>query len=450
MAIQHWMTFGTFAEQRYYIYPNPATYDGIIFNGNMATHAPDGLAGFLIEKTRPKMPYIIDPLTHAFQHDPTFVSSKKKDGTVEIKAPIKTLSSIFGEPIASIAGNRPLLPNDLVNEDLLKAFTERVLDFQKDQLSLRMEGSEVNQKYLEHTADELTPTALVAPYFYMTETSYSSWLPLMVKAVQFAKGLAKYEGLSIYSSIVISQGIILDDDIINEIVAEMRKSGADGYLFWVDGLDEQSAGGAELKGMLKLAKGLRGDGKALINLHGGYFSLLAAGGRFDFSYFTGVAHGAEFGESRKVIPVGGGIPIAKYYLRALHKRVKYNDATFFLSTKGFLANANTFHSNVCDCEECKATLNGDAANFILFGITDSKPIQRANGFVTLDYPTKETKEHCLKHFLQSKVWEYNIAVTKTKEELIADLDNAYNDFLASTGLEYISYLQIWKRVLTTA
>ena len=92
MPIDHWMMFGTFAEQRHFTYPTKDTYNGAIINGNMAAHAPDGLAVFLLEKTS-NLPYIIDPLTHAFQHDPEMICT----GDGEPKSSIKALGDAFGD-----------------------------------------------------------------------------------------------------------------------------------------------------------------------------------------------------------------------------------------------------------------------------------------------------------------------------------------------------------------
>lgn len=449
MAINHWMTFGTFAEQRYFIYPDKTTYDGIVINGNMATHAPGGLAGFLMEKTREKMPYIIDPLTHAFQHDPAVISSKKDDGTLEVKTPIKTLSEIYGKPISDLLGKRPLLPKDLADEGQYKEFVYKVLQFQKEKLSSRMVETEVNKKYLEHSESDLLPVALVCPYFYMTESTYKLWLPFMVTALKFAREFDDFNGIKIFTSIVISQGIILKENIITDMVQQLSEANADGYLIWVDGLDEHTAGGQELEGLLKLAEGLRSNNtKELINLHGGYFSLLAAGGKFKQSYFSGVAHGPEFGETRAVIPVGGGIPIAKYYIKKLHNRIKYADALSYFNTKGWLISAEIFHEEICNCRECRDVIDNNPDNFKFYGITDSKPVKRRNGFVTIDYPTKETKEHCLKHYLNMKKEEYTFASNSSKEILIEDIQTSIDQFGEITGLEYISYLEIWKDVLT--
>ncbi len=59
-----------FAEQNFFAYPTPDTYQGVIINANMAAYAPAGIAAFLLEKTAAKTRYVVDPLTHAFQHDP--------------------------------------------------------------------------------------------------------------------------------------------------------------------------------------------------------------------------------------------------------------------------------------------------------------------------------------------------------------------------------------------
>lgn len=446
MAIQHWMSFGTFAEQKYYIYPDKKTYFGIIFNANMTSHAPAGLAGFLSEKADPSTKYIIDPLTHAFQHDILTICSKKKDGNIEIKAPYKALATEYGNPVKEILGSRPITSEDLYDDEVLYEFSTNVLNYQKKQLSIRIFESDVNRKYLQQNETELQPYALIAPYFFMTEVTYKEWLPLMVKAIKHAKVNEEFTNCKIFGSIVISQGIVMDSDIIEEIVNSFQDCGADGYLFWVDGLNEQSAGRKELNGVLELAKGLRNGNREVINLHGGYFSLIASGGQFREQCYTGVAHGAEFGESRTVVPVGGGIPIAKYYMRLLHKRVKYSEAIFFLKSKGWLDSSELFHANVCDCRECRETLNGNPDNFVLYGISDTKPVRRGSTFINIDYPTQETKERCLKHFLESKKVEYEFAEAATGEEIISNLRKGFELFKGTTGKDYIAYLAIWAKL----
>jgi hypothetical protein len=454
MAIQHWMTFGTFAEQRYFIYPSASTYYGIIINGNMAAHAPDGLAAFLLEKTREKIPYIIDPLTHAFQHDPTKLLTSKKDGTMEIKSSILGLAEHYGGIVKTILGSRPILPKDFNNannDEPLINFVTSCLNFQKNQLAVRMAGSEVNLKYLEHEITDLVPYALVSPYFFMTESTIDLWLPIMIRGLKIAKEISAFDTDKIFASLVLSQGVIVRNDLIQKIIDSFNSIDVDGFLIWIDNLDEHYAGGEELKGLIKLARGLNRGSREVINLHGSYFSILASGDKFGDPSFSGVAHGPEFGESRPVMPVGGGIPIAKYYLKNLHNRIRYTDALNFLLAKNWLKSSKIYYENVCNCDECTMNVIKDNIdNFKLFGVSDSKPVKRGRGYVTLDYPTKETKEHCLRHYLQIKNWEFEFASTASKNELLQNLEKGKRDFEEIAGLEYVSYLDIWKTVLTSS
>jgi hypothetical protein len=128
MPIEHWMMFGTFAEQRHFIYPTPETYKGVVINGNMAAYAPDGLAAFLLERTN--LTYLIDPLTHAFQHNPSFVLGDDN----EPKSSITKLARQYdpeSEHIHSLIGKKPLLPRHFDGDGVLSEFVRRCLEFQQ-------------------------------------------------------------------------------------------------------------------------------------------------------------------------------------------------------------------------------------------------------------------------------------------------------------------------------
>jgi hypothetical protein len=440
MPIDHWMMFGTFAEQRHFVYPTKETYQGAIINGNMAAHAPDGLAAFLLEKTD-SLRYIIDPLTHAFQHDPDFITGK--DG--EAKTSIKALANIYGAPTAATVGKRPVRPADFENEEVLRQFVRNCLHFQNRQLADLMAGSDA-MKYLDDDPAALHPYALISPYFYMTETTYRHWLPVTVRAARVAR--EEYGEARLFASVVVSQGVMLNAVARTVIVDTLNGEDLAGYLLWVDNLDEQQAGGPELQGLLALARGLRADGeREVINLHGGYFSVLSAG-VLGAGAMTGVTHGPEFGECRSVVPVGGGIPIARYYVPQLHARVRYRDAVRFFSAKGWLDDAATFHASVCDCPECVGTLSGDAERFTAFGKGNVKDVKRGSGIVRIEYPTSETKLHCLRHYLHRKAREYRFSETATREQIIADLHEGRESFEDVIGLEGVGHLQLWEETLT--
>lgn len=442
MPIEHWMMFGTFAEQKHFAYPSDSSYAGVLVNGNMAAYAPDGIAAFLMERTR-NLDYVIDPLTHAFQHDPGAVL----DAEGKPKKALLALATEYGELAAQIIGQRPMLPSDLADTGILDDFVDRVLEFQRTYVSSRMSNNP-NAKYLGEENACRGPLALIPPYFYLTETSLAEWLPLMKKAAERAV-VNKRNGEKLYMSIVVSQGLILGEGQRKDLADQVRQTGCDGFFLWVDNLDENQAGGPELQGLIHLAACLRGsDQRPVVNRHGGYFSVMAAGVAGNHA-FSGVMHGPEFGEFRSVVPVGGGIPIARFYIPQLHSRVKYRAALRYLQRKGWLADASTFHSNVCDCRACQEVIGDDANRFTRYGESVSKTVNRRYGPVAMEFPTPETKLRCLRHYLQRKGREYEFCGASTKQRTLDDLESGVAAFESVSGREGVDHLRLWKSVLTT-
>lgn len=440
MSVNHWMTFGTFAEQRYFIYPNKDAYYGVIINANMAAHAPDGLAAFLLEKTA-EYRYIIDPVTHAFQHDPSAVT----DSNGVVRSSIRKMAEAYGEPFVRIVGEEPLRPRVLADKSATRDFVKRCLDFQREQLARPMAEADA-LKYLDPGTD-LRPFALVAPYFYMTETTLGQWIPVSRLCVEMALDL-KGE-CRLFACIVVGQGVVTNSKARNEIVARFGSLGVDGFLLWVDDLDEYEAGTDELSGLLDLARRLGGNGKRqVINLHGGYFSILGAG-VLGNGALTGVAHGPEFGEHRAVVPVGGGIPIARYYIPKLHHRTRYRDALAILRAKKWLSSsAKDFHTNVCGCDACKQALQGDVDNFSRFGESIIRTVKRKRGMVRMAFPTSDAKLFCLMHYLQVKQAEYAFAGSASKRQVLDELRAGRALFEDAAGLEGVAHLERWEQVLS--
>ncbi len=439
MPVEHWMLFGTFAEQSYFEYPSKGTYRGIVINANMAAYAPSGLGAFLLERTA-GVRYVIDPLTHAFQHDPDAITDKHG----ELKPSVANLAEAYGEPVASLVGKRPVQPEDFEGR-ALQGFVDRCLRFQASQLKTRMEDSK-SAKYLDGQ-EEFDPHALVAPYFYMTEGTLEDWLPINAQAAKIAcqvRGSAS----QIWPSVVVSQGVVTSRECRQHVVDAYKDLPVSGFLLWVDDLDEQDASGAELRGLLDLASGLRQNGsRSVLNLHGGYFSVLAASALGGHA-LSGVAHGPEFGEHREVVPVGGGIPIARYYVPQLHSRVRYRDALRMFSAARWLTSAEVFHAEVCDCDECTRVLDGDPANFREFGEGTVKSVRRRHGIVRIEFPTGDTKLRCLRHYLQRKYREYVAAAAADEDVLLKNLELAESKFRDVGGLDTVAHLRLWRRVLS--
>lgn len=84
--------------------------------------------------------------------------------------------------------------------------------------------------------------------------------------------------------------------------------------------------------------------------------------------------------------------------------------------------------------------------FHLFGEGNARTVKRGARFVRMEYPTRETKERCLKHYLNCKKAEYKLVSKSSKEELREHLKSSKDKFKAYYG-EEISYLDVWGKVL---
>lgn len=439
MPIEHWMMFGTFAEQKHFIYPTPDTYTGVIINANMVAHAPDGLAVFLLENTN--LTYFVDPMTHAFQHNPSFVLNP--DG--EAKASITALALAYdpkGRHIFPLVGKKPVTPADFDGSNVLEEFVECCIKFQRRTLVDAMQQADAI-KYVNWVELKLAPHALISPYFYLTEANYESWLPFQLRCSGIAREIVRDERL--YAGIVISRGLLTNETKRQRVAEALLTTSVNGFVLWVDDFDEQQTGENELRAFVEFCRSLRDNKQRdVINLHGGYFSVLAAGNLGDGA-LTGVTHAPEFGEFRAVVPVGGGIPIARYYIPQLHARVRYREAVRLFNAMGSLKDAESFHRQVCACPACVETLNGDAANFVLFGKGNTREVRRGTGAVRIDFPTTATKMRCLKHYLYRKKFEYAASAERPKEELLAELGEGAETYGAYLG-DGVSYLQSWQSV----
>lgn len=432
------MTFSTFSEQRFFAHPKKNSIKGVVVNANMVAYAPDGLAAFLMERTA-NSTYLIDPQTHAFQHDPAAIRNKED----QVKGSILLLSQQLGEPVASCVNNgRPLRPADFSDDTLLKDFVGRCLTFQRTALSVAMAQCDAN-KYIAQTQQQLEPYRLLSPYFYMTESTAREWLPVCLRLAHAAANAKQHNKL--YVPLVIDKAALVHPKIPQFIASRFKDVNCDGFTIWIDGLNEHESSTTHLKALSDLALELRADGKReVLNLHGGYFSILA-GSTLGKNAFSGVAHGPEFGEFRAVVPVGGGIPIARYYVPQLHARIRYREAADMFRRKGWLNTAAVFHQNVCQCDTCKSVIDGNPSNFVKFGASNAKLVKRGKGYVRMDFPTTTTKENCLCHYLERKHREYADSVAND-DQLIADLEKGIADYEGMFGSETVEHLHTWKRV----
>ena len=450
---KHLIRMGTNSEKKY-CRDFQNQYDAIVINANILAHTTSSMSSFLgCELSKD---FLIDPQTYAFQSYGNLLQSSKSEKTsTNVKKSISSMLTSYGEKIKNIieVEKRSILYNDFLGksgEIFLHELSENVINFQLNTIQNQsLENSEYGE-YIQYELSSntqtvnLKPFALIPPYFYMTENTVDNWIPHNTKAIKYCK--EKFQGESIYAQIVINKEILLNNLILDKIVNEYSLTNADGYFIWIDGFDEKNIGQTYLNNFIYLLKNLNKNNKPIYQIYGSYFSIMLTK-----SYLSGTCHGMEYGEDREVFPVGGGIPVSKFYMPDLHKRLLYRDALKFLLAKGYLINKETYFSNVCNCKTCKQVINNNPEiDFSAFGDFNSTTFKRKAGnkeySVTMDYPTTEAKDLCLKHYLYNKTKEYEYVSSNSWQDLIQQLKEAHTNSCKILG-DDVDYLLTWANVI---
>jgi len=448
----HLVRYGTAADQKYLLDGFLRTYDELVINATMVAHMPSALASFLVTRAKNK-PYFIDPQTHAFQHDVTYLESNSEGRLGEIRRSIQKLIDAYGEPIATAIcqrrdDRRPVQPADFADERTIEGFCDRVVRFQQDAISHEATESDAARYYEFLRASgkfahvQFGPSLVVAPYFYMTAEALSDWLRINVLLAQ--RCLAGVAKRPVGVQVVVSRSILTNRRARATIVAEYAKlrPAPAAFLLWIDDFPETGASEAQLRGFAGLVREL-GAHAPVINLYGGFFSvaLSRCGIRPELA---GVVHGLEYGESRGVIPVGGGIPVAKYYYPALHTRLPFRHAVRAVRAAGGMGTAADFHEKVCGCRECTRVITSDpSAEFMDYGRTKPVRFIRRGVPTAMEYPLPETKDHSVRHFMWSKGREYR--ATMSIGGVLEQLSEAL--VLAAVVGSEAAHCAVWAEVL---
>lgn len=455
--LKHLMRFGTHSEKKYFKdFKN--NYDALIINANMIAHTTNSMSTFLgCELSKP---FIIDPQTYAFQSYAHLLQqnkNKKNESDVKLKKSFHALIENYGDFLNEIIVNqkRSIKSSDFIGEDNklhLSAFCKNVIEYQLYTISKETITNSEYGEYIEYEMENsncsltLRPTFLIAPYFYMTQNTYNNWIDININAINTSKNLVD-ENQQVYAQIVIDKDILLDDTKIQDLCTKYTSSNADGYLIWLDKFDEKEVSDIYLDKFITFLKCLKTSNKPIYQLYGSYFSIILTK-----NIISGVCHGMEYGETRDVYPVGGGIPVSKFYYPALHKRLSYRDALDVLLRMDYLKDKKTYFENVCSCTNCHEIINIPIDDFSKYGDVNSTTFKRKAGnresTVTMDYPTTDAKDLCLRHYLFNKINEFKYVENYSYSQFVEDLNCAYNTYYDILG-DNIDYLTTWSKILST-
>jgi hypothetical protein len=437
------LRYGTAAEQKY-IDGFKENFDALLINGNMLAFAGNAISRAVTDVA---LDYIVDPLTHGFQHDLELLKNEKGD----LKVSIQKMIIEYGDFIAEIiSSGHVITPDDFKNDKSIINFVESVINFQKDYVQ-RTAQTKDYYKYLEYAGIELTPKWLVIPYFCMNARTYREWLNINLKLIQLAKEIFPHRNsYPLAAQIVIEKDILEDPDIIKQIIKGYQKASISPIMLWVDDFSAFECSQSILSNFVSMITNLSGEGISVYNLYGDYFSILLCHPEYK-NGLSGVCHGLEYGEKRAVIPVGGGIPINKFYYPPLHQRLPYREATtLLLKVDGILGvskEPERFYKEICDCPQCHETIGNDIDQFRFYGEANPTIIKGRYGDVTRQFPTQGAKNICIRHFLYSKLTEWSDITKHPLDILIQDLIKAGSRYSKVLGYNNEATFKIWEKVL---
>lgn len=458
--IVHILRYGTVAEKGH-LEKAFSAFDYLSINGNTAAYVSTAISKFIVEKffSNKEKGYFIDPITYAFQNKIELLSSKSKTtGKMNIKKSIMKLIEIYGSPVEKVMTGVPIIPNDFDNKISMDTFTDRVLSFQYDLVYQHINEQDL-QKYLDYVAPnqssnlpQLRPKFLIAPYFYLDTQCmcWKDWLRLNTEFVRLSvqKSTNEYK-LPVFAQIVISKSILLDANALNKTIQAYSTLECDGYTIWIDDLNETEANMSVLIGFIKLLKSLKS--KPVYNMYGGYFSILLT--HKSLGLLNGVSHGLEYGESRMVYPVGGGIPVSKYYYMPLHQRLDFTKAFYVLVYFGAIdpskdnwGDSKKYYNSICKCSQCKSVIKDEMINFIEFESREFYEIQRKNQTLRRKKASSDTRQNCLYHYLLCKMKEFNNVKNETLSTLLKELTDNREYYKSCESLKdgELDYINIWK------
>jgi len=450
----HLARYGIAADQKYLIGNLLNSYDDLVINGRMVAHMAAGLALFLGQRAVGKR-YLMDPETHAFQHGIEYLQAANTNdeggdqpesttgGTaVKLKRSIEKLIGAYGDPIKRVVlGDKSILPTDFSDPGERKEFCHRVLKFQKNAIAQRAQESEDAEYYefLEAkgvvAASTFVPRLIIAPYFCMDGNTFDEWAEVNVSCAEDSFAVSPELDTPLAVQIVISQSVLSDSDQRRRLIELYDGLGPTTFLLWVDSFSEHEAATKLLEAFVEMIRGLkRQSGSRVINLYGSYFSVILC----HLGILDGATHGLDYGEERSFVPVGGGIPTAKFYLPALHVRLRPEDAIRAVRALDGLKDRDAFLKNICDCERCrKVIVNNpeiDFGNYLRMKRVGTRAI-----------PYPETKDNSVTHYMLCKKEEF--AGRREMPEIVADLKQASDRLRRHLGAENTDHCRRWAEVL---
>lgn len=410
-------------------------FDAVIFNATIVAYSGAAVADLVsVHKNQ----YIIDPQTHILQHDVQAIMSKKaKSGAVSIKKSVKKYLEQLPPQIldALESTGRPVSLEEIGG--MADELTKSVYEFETKYVDKFIEKKEYN-KYLQYINAGPAPRVLIAPYFMLKkDMNTSERLHILdLNRLYTEKFLEIHRSHG--ESCPAAAQLVMDREVLGDpiLIEKLRESCEDlefEYFFiWISDFSSWDCSTEEKKNFCRLLEMLNEIGKKPVMSYGGYDSIFLCNKEVKPRLY-GAAQSVGYGEARAITPVGGGLPVNKYYFRPLHKRMRFDEALNILINSGYFDDSKTnqehaadYYQNICGCEQCHEVIGDNIDNFTVYNESVPYIVKARFGDITRNRPTREAAEVAAFHFLHSKQREWKDveerSLSELKERLLADYE----------------------------
>lgn len=405
-------------------------FDAVIFNATIVAYSGSAVADLVsVHKNQ----YIIDPQTHIMQHDITALMSKsKKTNTFTIKKSVKQYLQQLPNLVTDIIveKRRQLSINEI--ESVIDELVEKVYIFETEYVNGFVKNKEYD-KYLRYANIGPQPKVVIAPYFMIKKDMESEQLQRYLKLnevclqkfVEYQKNSGKHYPVA--AQLVMDKEILRDAEIIPKIRSIYDKDGYEYIFIWISDFSTWESSDGEKRNFYELVRMLNEIKKKPIMSYGGYDSILLCHKEMKARLY-GTAQSVGYGEARAITPVGGGLPVNKYYFGPLHKRMRFDEALSILMNSGYFDNSKTnanhakdYYYNICSCKQCKEIIKDDIDNFKIYNESVPYLVNARYGQIKRNRPTTQANLVAAFHFLYKKVEEWKQLDELSIEELVSKL-----------------------------
>lgn len=334
-----WYRFNVFAEKQFF--ENKDLVDGMIIPAHVIAYYEMSFPEF-IKSTN--LPFIIDPVSYVWDIGGRFITNENG----ELKKSYSKLVEKLDCKIGNLLGKYKL-GNVAFQETDFHEFIECVLNFQLlnfcskkpqrlnsiQRLKERIRLIEGQESVIEPKTAE--PYALIPPYFYFSRVGEEGY-DRTLHAAKYAKS-SKFANRRIFPCLCMNRSVLEQPQMLNKILDDFKDF--TGIVFWIDSFDENSATLLELENLTKFVNALHLQGKEVINLYGGYFSLL-----LHYAGMSKMSCGICYSSQRNVFSEigGGGLPV-RYYEPYLKQKIMPDVMLKLYSERPELFS--------CDCPICQ-------------------------------------------------------------------------------------------------